>query len=80
MSNERPLMTGLFPDLASAEQSYNSMAKQGYTKDDVNVTTRMQPTLRTPGRPAARATYTANTARVPQQRASPEWPQARQWS
>jgi len=37
MSNERPLMTGLFPDRESAERGYNSMADRGYTKDDVNV-------------------------------------------
>jgi hypothetical protein len=37
MSNQRPLMTGLFPDRASAELGYNTMADRGYGKDDVNV-------------------------------------------
>lgn len=37
MSNEKPLMTGLFPDRDSAEQGYNALADRGYTKDDVNV-------------------------------------------
>ncbi len=37
MSNERPLMTGLFPDRESAELGYNSMSERGYTSDDVNL-------------------------------------------
>ena len=37
MANERPLMTGLFPDRDSAEQGYNALADRGYSKDDVNV-------------------------------------------
>ena len=37
MANERPLMTGLFPDRDSAEQGYNALADRGYNKDDVNV-------------------------------------------
>jgi len=37
MSNHRPLMTGLFPDRASAELGYSTMADRGYSKDDVNV-------------------------------------------
>ena len=37
MSNERPLMTGLFPDRESAELGYNSISQRGYTKDDVNL-------------------------------------------
>ena len=37
MSNHRPLMTGLFPDRASAELGYSTMADLGYSKDDVNV-------------------------------------------
>lgn len=37
MSNERPLMTGLFPDRESAELGYKSMSDRGYAKDDVNV-------------------------------------------
>ena len=37
MSNERPLMTGLFPDRESAEKGYNSLSDRGYAKDDINV-------------------------------------------
>ena len=37
MNNERPLMTGLFPDRESAELGYNTLTDRGYTKDDVNV-------------------------------------------
>jgi len=37
MSNEKPLMTGLFPDRDSAELGYNALSERGYTKDDVNV-------------------------------------------
>lgn len=37
MSNEKPLMTGLFPDRESAELGYNTLSERGYTKDDVNV-------------------------------------------
>ena len=37
MSNERPLMTGLFPDRESAERGYGSLSDKGYTKDDINV-------------------------------------------
>ena len=37
MSNERPLMTGLFPDRESAEKGYNSLSDRGYSKDDINV-------------------------------------------
>ena len=37
MSNERPLMTGLFPDRESAELGYGSLAERGYGKDDINV-------------------------------------------
>ena len=37
MSNEKPLMTGLFPDRASAELGYNSLSERGYSKDDVNL-------------------------------------------
>ena len=37
MSNDKPLMTGLFPDRDSAELGYNALAEKGYTKDDVNV-------------------------------------------
>ncbi len=37
MNNQKPLMTGLFPDRESAELGYNSLAERGYTKDDVNV-------------------------------------------
>ena len=34
MSNERPLMTGLFPDRQSAELGYGSLSERGYGKDD----------------------------------------------
>ena len=37
MSNERPLMTGLFPDRESAERGYGSLSERGYSKDDINV-------------------------------------------
>ena len=37
MSNEKPLMTGLFLDRDSAEQGYNALSERGYSKDDVNV-------------------------------------------
>lgn len=37
MSNERPLMTGLFPDRESAERGYGSLSDRGYSKDDINV-------------------------------------------
>jgi hypothetical protein len=35
--NERPLMTGLFPDRESAERGYSSLSDRGYSKDDINV-------------------------------------------
>ena len=37
MSNETPMLTGLFPDRDSAERGYASLADRGYSKDDVNV-------------------------------------------
>jgi hypothetical protein len=37
MANDRPLMTGLFPDRESAESGYNALTERGYEKDDVNV-------------------------------------------
>ena len=37
MSNERPLMTGLFPDRESAARGYGSLSERGYSKDDINV-------------------------------------------
>ena len=37
MTNDKPLMTGLFPDRASAELGYSSLSERGYTKDDVNL-------------------------------------------
>ncbi|WP_296444058.1 hypothetical protein [Rhodoferax sp. UBA5149] len=37
MNNEKPVMTGLFPDRESAELGYNTLSERGYTKDDVNV-------------------------------------------
>ncbi len=35
--NEKPMMTGLFPDRESAEQGYNALTNRGYTSDDVNL-------------------------------------------
>lgn len=37
MSNETPLMTGLFPDRESAERGYSALSERGYSKDDINV-------------------------------------------
>ncbi len=37
MNNEKPLMTGLFPDRDSAEKGYHALSERGYTKDDINV-------------------------------------------
>ena len=37
MSNEKPLVTGLFPDRESAELGYKTLSERGYTKADVNV-------------------------------------------
>ena len=37
MTNEKPLMTGLFPDRESAELGYSTLSERGYTKDDINV-------------------------------------------
>ena len=37
MNNHKPLVTGLFPDRASAERNYNTLIEKGYTKDDVNL-------------------------------------------
>ena len=37
MANQRPLMTGLFPDRESAELGYNALFERGYSKDDINV-------------------------------------------
>src|SRR5688572_20030091 len=31
------MVTGLFPDRASAERAYSSISTRGYTKDDVNL-------------------------------------------
>jgi len=33
----RPILTGLFPDRASAELGYGSLSERGYGKDDVNL-------------------------------------------
>ena len=33
----RPLMTGLFPDRASAERGYAALTERGYSNDDVNL-------------------------------------------
>ena len=37
MANQRPLMTGLFPDRESAELGFNTLSERGYSKDDINV-------------------------------------------
>ena len=37
MANEKPLMTGLFPDRESAELGFNTLSERGYSKDDINV-------------------------------------------
>ena len=37
MSNQAPLVTGVFPDRESAERGYQTLAGRGYSKDDVNV-------------------------------------------
>ena len=37
MSNTRPLVTGLFPDRASAEAAYSAAEARGYKADDMNM-------------------------------------------
>ena len=37
MTTDKPLLTGLFRDRASAERAYQSMSDRGYSKDDVNL-------------------------------------------
>ena len=37
MANDRPLMTGLFPDRESAERGYHALSERGYSKDDVSL-------------------------------------------
>ena len=37
ITNEKPLMTGLFPDRDSAEKGYQALSERGYSKDDINV-------------------------------------------
>lgn len=37
MSNEKAVMTGLFPDRESAELGYKTLSERGYSKEDVNV-------------------------------------------
>ncbi len=37
MANDKPLMTGLFPDRESAERGYDALSERGYSKDDVNL-------------------------------------------
>ena len=37
MAQDKPLMTGLFPDRESAEKGYNTLSERGYSKDDINV-------------------------------------------
>jgi hypothetical protein len=36
-SNNSRMVTGLFPDRASAERAYSSITTRGYGKDDVNL-------------------------------------------
>ena len=36
-NNDRPLMTGLFPDRESAERGYNALTTRGYSADEVNL-------------------------------------------
>ena len=36
-NNQNRMVTGLFPDRASAERAYNSISTRGYGKDDVNL-------------------------------------------
>jgi hypothetical protein len=36
-NNQNRMVTGLFPDRASAERAYHSISTRGYTKDDVNL-------------------------------------------
>ncbi|MGB9108590.1 MAG: hypothetical protein WCC39_07865, partial [Telluria sp.] len=35
--DEKRMVTGLFPDRASAERAYSAISTRGYTKDDVNL-------------------------------------------
>jgi hypothetical protein len=35
--NDKPLMTGLFPDRESAERGYSALTERGYTADEVNL-------------------------------------------
>ena len=37
MSNDKPMVTGLFRDRDSAERAYQSISDRGYSRDDVNV-------------------------------------------
>ena len=37
MTHELPLVTGIFPDRASAESGYTSLTERGYGKDDINL-------------------------------------------
>ena len=37
MSNDRTLITGIFPDRASAERAYTSAGARGYSHDELNV-------------------------------------------
>lgn len=37
MSNTRPLVTGLFPDRASAKAAYSAAEARGYTANDMNM-------------------------------------------
>lgn len=37
VNNQAPLVTGLFPDRATAEQAYQDLSSRGYSNDDVNL-------------------------------------------
>ena len=36
-NKQNRMVTGLFPDRASAERAYSAISTRGYTKDDVNL-------------------------------------------
>lgn len=37
MDVNKPLVTGLFPDRASAEKAYNAVRERGYSDDEINI-------------------------------------------
>ncbi|MFN3916165.1 MAG: hypothetical protein ACK4K0_00360 [Flavobacteriales bacterium] len=36
-TNDRSLLTGMFPDRESTENAYNTLQEKGYSKDDINL-------------------------------------------